>query len=596
MEQSGKRGRLTRLGRTLMRRRLVFSALYLLLAAAVILPAQSLLRDTLMFEQQQLINERLALYEQTIYGELQRYRTIPYLVAQSGLIHDLLRYRTPVLQANRYLEEAVRHSEADVIYIMDADGLTLASSNWRAPDNFIGGNFSFRAYFRDAMAGREGGQFAVGTTSRSPGYYISRPIELGEEVAGVAVVKINLTGIERSWQAHDEPVLVADQAGLIVMASRDAWRYRWLPGAGGGVVPPALEIPGAHVDEPPQLSLETIETGDYEIAVIDGEQFLSGSSWIEPLGWQLFYLSSLAPLNQRLDISLLIMIAAAVTVYLLIALLHERREKLRSRREAADAAELRAINGMLHTEIEERRRAEQELRAAEAELVQATKMAALGQISASVAHEINQPLAAMRTELASARLLIARGSQEDVADVLQQVEGLVQRMTVMTRELKNFARKSDGRAEPFDLNDSINNALLLLRGELTRASIQVYKALPNAPVEVLGEQVRLEQVTVNLVRNAIDAMKATQRRELRICVREESACAILAVEDSGSGIACDPRQLFEPFFTTKDSGAGMGLGLAIAERIVTAMGGSIGAENLPSGGARFTVTIPRRTS
>ncbi len=572
------------------------SAIYLLLAAAVILPAQSLLRDSLMFEQQQLINERLALYERTIYGELQRYRTIPYLVAQSELVHDLLRYRTAVLQANRYLEEAVRDSEADVIYIMDANGTTLASSNWRAPDSFIGGNFSFRAYFRDAKAGHEGGQFAVGTTSRVPGYYISRPIELGGVVSGVAVVKISLIGIERSWQTHDESVLVADQAGLVVMASRDNWRYRWLPGTGAGVVPPALEIPGAHVDEPPELPLTISSRRGYEITEIDGERFLSGRNLIDPLEWELTYLLPMAPINQRLDTSLLIMIAAAVMLYLLIALLHERRETLRSRREAADAAELRAVNTQLQTEIEERRRAEQELRAAEAELVQATKMAALGQISASVAHEINQPLAAMRTNLASARLLITRGSQEELADVMHQVDSLVHRMSVMTRELKTFARKSDERAEPFDLRDSVSNALLLLRGELASADVQVHTELPETPLEALGEQVRLEQVTVNLIRNAIDAMESTDERLLRIRAREEGEHVVLTVEDSGSGIPGDPRQLFEPFFTTKGSGSGLGLGLAIAERIVTAMGGSINAENLPLGGARFTVTLPGRTS
>lgn len=254
---------------------------------------------------------------------------------------------------------------------------------------------------------------------------------------------------------------------------------------------------------------------------------------------------------------------------------------------------LRDARDSLEDKVEERTR---ELHSMQQELVQAEKLAALGRMSSAVVHELNQPLTAMRTYVAICRQLLER--PEALAGNLDQVNALVDRMAQITRQLKVFAYRKPERLEPVSLCGCIDQALALFRGRVGDEGIELNVSCSVDDDRVAGDSARLEQVLINLIRNACDAMAGTERpRRLDLQLSGEGGWLRLEVRDSGGGIADDAKdKLFEPFFTTKTIGSGLGLGLSIVRSILRDLGGDIDAENRPEGGACFRLRLPSYTS
>jgi two-component system, NtrC family, C4-dicarboxylate transport sensor histidine kinase DctB len=298
-----------------------------------------------------------------------------------------------------------------------------------------------------------------------------------------------------------------------------------------------------------------------------------------------------------------VLVAALVCLYLLqVRRSARQRQRAREllqqahddlgRRVEERTAELRQINQELMREIAERERAEAVLRTAQEELVQAGKMAMIGQMAAGVAHEINQPLMALRALSDNIRILLQRGRTEDAAARLEGVADLTDRMGRITAQLKTFARKSSGGGTPqAQLQRCVANAVELLRNRIRAQQVQVDMQVP--PLAVHCDATRLEQVLVNLVGNALDAM-GTQEGARRVYVgaNVEGSRAVVRVADNGPGIAPEAAaHLFEPFFSTKPQGEGLGLGLVISESIVREWGGSL--RLVPaSAGATFEFDLP----
>lgn len=280
----------------------------------------------------------------------------------------------------------------------------------------------------------------------------------------------------------------------------------------------------------------------------------------------------------------------------------ERAEAEQALREARDqleervlqrTEELQAANLRLKSEIEERVVAEQILKKTQNELVQAGKLAALGQLSAGIVHEINQPLTALRTYMATTQLLLRKGKMKDSRQHLEEMIHLIERMGIITSHLRIFARKSDGVSKPTDLIAVIKRASVLLTAKLRAEQVELALVPPAIPLWVLADEVRLEQVFVNLLNNSIDAVAGAPVRRIVVSGKREALNTVVRVEDTGSGIAQeDLAQLFDPFFTTKDVGKGLGLGLSISYGIVADLGGTIQAGNRPESGAVFVVTLP----
>ncbi|MFP4406729.1 sensor histidine kinase, partial [Rhodosalinus sp.] len=255
-----------------------------------------------------------------------------------------------------------------------------------------------------------------------------------------------------------------------------------------------------------------------------------------------------------------------------------------------ESAELRDLNARLQREIAERERMQQTLAVAEQSLAQSSKLAVLGEMSAAVSHELNQPLAAMKTYLAGARLLLQRNRPDEALTAFHRIDGLIERMGAITRQLKSYASKGAEQLAPVDLAEALTSALSMMEPQLRERQVRINRVLPEGPVTVMGDRVRIEQVMVNLIRNAFDAVKSVASPEIDI-ILARGETAVLTVRDNGDGIE-DLDALFEPFYTTKQPGEGVGLGLAISSGIVTDLGGRLTARNATGGGAVFEMQLP----
>ncbi len=306
-------------------------------------------------------------------------------------------------------------------------------------------------------------------------------------------------------------------------------------------------------------------------------------------GWRMASFTTHASVREKVNgfLALEIMgfaILLAITFYVI-----SRRATSRSVLFQLESAELRQLNTALQREIAERQKAEKSLQVAEQTLAQSSKLAALGEMSAAVSHELNQPLAAMKTYLAGgAKLLLQRNRPpEEALSSFQRIDDLIERMGgAITRQLKSYARKGGDAFEPLDTRLCVSTALSMMEPQLKRRHVRITRNIPQDPVMVMGDRLRLEQVLINLLRNAIDATKTQDDPQVDI-ILSGGDMARITVRDNGGGGVEDLENLFEPFYTTKappgDGGVGLG-GLAISSGIVNDFGGRLTARNGQDGG------------
>ncbi|WP_417595725.1 ATP-binding protein [Oceanospirillum sp.] len=259
--------------------------------------------------------------------------------------------------------------------------------------------------------------------------------------------------------------------------------------------------------------------------------------------------------------------------------------------------DLTETNDRLKQEIEQHRHTAETLQKTQDELIQAAKLAVLGQMSASINHELNQPLAAIRTYAENSVTFIQRDQPDMAQGNLEQIVELTDRMATISAQLKLFARKSEGQLAIVSVQATIQYALRLFRPQLEKEQIALNITLPDQDLFVRADAVRLEQVIVNLISNALLAVSGRREKlitvSLRQAQRDSNNLAIIDVADSGAGITSkNLRQIFTPFFSTREGGKGLGLGLSISYRIISDFGGSITAFNRPEGGATLRVTLP----
>jgi len=566
---------------------------------------------------------------------LERYESLPYLIGRHPLVQDVLVEQHPdlVTKANHYLEDVNYQARATASYIIRDDGLCVAASNWRGPDSFVGVEYRFRPYFVDAIKGGVGRFFGIGTISHDPGYYISQPVRLDGRadgrIVGVAVVKLNLEWFPGSDAT--EPLFVTDDHGVIFLSSVPAWKYHTVRPLPHDVLD-AIRRTQQYADlslAPLPISIERGLGGGSDIVRIGGgiraPRFIETRRSLGEPAWQLVTLSPLAPVEGAARSAAIMTGFGWLSLCLLGFYWRMRRARVRevmksremlqkayallNQRVAERTADLSQANEQLQREVAERTRAEQELRAAHDELIQASKLAALGQMAAGITHELNQPLAALRSFSDNTRVLLARGEYDAAHENLEAIGSLTERMGKITNQLKLFV----GRARPKNARANVGRALRNTLGLLTKRldGVRVELALvddsvappvrarldPNADYPALVAQcddLRLEQVLINLIGNALDAVAAVDAPRLGIEVDARADTLSISVRDNGPGIPDDvlPR-LFEPFFTTKEVGQGLGLGLAISSSIARDCGGTLTAHNEPDGGARFVLTLRR---
>lgn len=541
-------------------------------------------------------------------GHLRRYDRLPGLIAQTPEVRDLMadpRNPDRLRAANLFLHETNRLLESTDIYVMGLDGVTLAHSGFAGPASFVGGNFAFRPYFQDALTTGAGRFYALGTTSGQRGYYFGAPILQDDQYAGVLVFKIDLDAIEDSWRGRDNQVLVTDPEGVVFLSSRPEYAYAAIRPQ----TPDQRAVTLAtrrYADAPlHRLALdEGAATDGPRIWTLAGTGYVVRSERMAQADWMVHVLVPSAPADVTAATRAALAAMLAALAFLAGVVVWQRRQRLAERlalqagaqselerRVAERTAQLATVNTRLEAEVSERRATEMRLRATQDELIQAGKLAALGQMSAALSHEFNQPLGAARNYTENALTLIDRGRVDDARSALDRILSLIDRMAELSRHLRNFARKPNAQLGDVPLPDAVAAALEILGWRLRSAGVELVQDVP--PLLVRAGPVRLQQVLVNILSNALDALDGVETRMIRITARVIGHEAVLQIADTGPGVAPSlVERIFDPFFSTKGVGKGLGLGLSISFNIMHDFGGTLTAANAPGGGAVFTLTLP----
>ena len=563
---------------------------------------------------------QLELQARAVDSEINKYTYLPSLLELENTVAALLAHpdaahRQPV---NDYLEGLNRRSSSRAIYVLDTSGRVQASSNWRDSDSYVGEDLAFRAYFQDAVRGLQGRFYGIGSTSGEPGYYLAHGLESRGRIIGVAVIKVQLQALEELWQRAHLETFVSDENGIIILSSDPQWRLkstRPLSPEAKERLARSLQYHWTSFSEWQPLARTTVADGVEKLTFAVNApglhaplNYLAQSQPLNGTRWQFTLLTPLQDQRREAIIhGVLVAVAFALCTILLIAW-NERRKVIATRLAAREALEeannllerriaertsdLRASNERLKGQIRERRQAEDTLRKAQDELVQAGKLVAIGQMSTSIAHELNQPLAALRTLSGNTVRFLERGALDIASTNLVTMNQLIDRMGRITASLRAFARRGDDKGQA-SLLAAVDAALQLLDARLQ--GVQVHRALEDAQLPI--DQTRLEQILVNLIGNALDAMQGQAAPQLWLSSALEPEPAPgkyrLSVRDNGHGITADARaHLFEPFFTTKPGDHGLGLGLTLSASLAAAAGGRLGMESSGPDGTLFVLSLP----
>ncbi|HOB46737.1 MAG TPA: ATP-binding protein [Zoogloea sp.] len=569
---------------------------------------------------------RLDLYTASLEREIGKYAFLPGTLGLERDVLALLGHPGDNALAPRvsaYLEQLNERAGTLAIYLVDTTGHVVASSNWRRADSFLGEDLAFRPYFRDAMANGSGRFFGIGTTRGEPGYYLASALADESRTLGVAVIKVSLEQLENSWTTVEAPAIVSDENGVVILGSVADWKFTTLR--------PLDEKTRSAFDQTQQynrralkpLGMNELRELDHGARLVriakDGPEmvsvypvagrFLAQSRPLPGTPWTLTVLSHLEQVDDIAQSRATVAVVVTALLFMLGLMANERRRHLKDRLAAREAlqkahdelelkveertADLSAANQLLQDEVTERIRAERTLRAAQDELVQAGKLAVIGQLSTGIAHELNQPLTALRTLSGNSMRFLDRGDLATTRANLERIAQLADRMGAITGQLRTFARKSGGQLQPVSLYRALDNALALLDSRLAQANADVCRSCPLPAPIALCDVNRLEQVLINLIGNALDAMDGQPTPRIEIGCEVVGRKAWLAVRDHGPGLDDEViSHLFEPFFTTKQAGVGLGLGLTISAGIVRDFGGTLTGANHPDGGAVFTLEIP----
>lgn len=540
----------------------------------------------------------LRLAVSALSGQLKRYEPLPALIADHDDIKGLLlRPEDPTLRmkANLYLEQINALLQSSDIYVMTMTGETIAASNYDNPATFIGQNFSYRPYFQDAAKGRQARFYALGTTSAKRGYYFASPVMAGGVIKGVIVFKVDIDAIEGSWRGGEYRIIVNDPEGIIFMSGSPEWLY-------SSVLPLTRErlarttasrrYADAMLVELPVQRSELAGHSLMQINEADGaHEYLILSQYVGDADWTVSVLMDTTSVHSQARTAIVALVLLIFVAGLVGGVLIQRRARLNERIEMESRAKAE-----LEHRVEERTAdlasVNLELRKTQADLIQAGKLAGLGQMSAALSHEFNQPLAAAKTYADSAVLLLERQRFDEVQGNLLRISSLIDRMASISRHLRNFARKPNEKLGPVSVEGVLRDTLEIVSARLTAARAEVVSDLGAPPPVVRAGSVRLQQVLVNIISNAADVAECLEDRRIHVSTHHDGKRIAIEVRDHGPGVQpALADRIFDPFFTTKGVGKGLGLGLSISYNIVKDFGGNLTVANHPEGGAVFRIEL-----
>lgn len=548
---------------------------YLTLLAVAVIATLLLFFASLSYfraNETQEANNRLSLYEKSLSDNLQRFQHLPYVLSRDSMvINGALRQNLAAL--NVRLEEFTEKAQLEAIYLLDLSGTVIATSNYKAQNTFLHQNYGFRPYFTSALAGQSGEFFGVGATTGRPGYFISEPIaDEGGNIIGVIAIKLDMSQLQASWEKGGEKILVSNEDGVVVLSSVPDWLYKTTVDLSA-----EQKINIVNKRQFGNQALDTLDWNMLDAASVSlgNERFIYASSPASRLSWTVHFLLDERRMYERAALATVLFGIAIVT--LLVVATFIRSERIRSALKTSQQDRLELIS------------TNKELKSAQTELARSGKLAALGQLSASVTHELGQPISALRNHLTAAEISGEITSQKTVS----KLTAVIDRMDNLTKQLRFFMKPGQEKFEPISINEAVKGALELVRHDLQAANVETIVELSQDEVVLLGNRLRLEQVIVNLILNSMAAMESAEQKKVIISSAIRGDAIILNLEDTGSGIGDRSIEtLQEPFHTTRASGDGLGLGLSISAEIIRDHNGTMEAENIAGGGTRFTLKLP----
>ena len=547
------------------------------IAVAVVWWTNQLLTERFTESTRTRAEVRLALYSGNVLTELKRNEFVPILLSRDPSLIGALNSSDFALTSARLISLRDEIGAASLM-LLDENGRTVAATD----RSLLGSTHGSEAYFVEAQRSND----TVFTTNAAETgarfFTYSRKIRADGAQIGVIVVEVDLQKFQSAWAGFTDAVFVSDSEGIILLATEGRWR--------GITEEQALSLRSA----PSAIQRAIRATADWTTFPVDaylrGEAVMRQEARIGFQGWRMVSFTTYASVRERVNTVIALEIMGFAILLAAIFYFVSRKATSRLLFSERESAELRQLNDALQREIAERQRAERNLEVAEQTLQQSSKLAILGEMSAAVSHELNQPLAAMKTYLAGAKLLLQRKRPDEAQSSFQRIDDLIERMGSITKQLKSYARKGGDAFEAIDVRSSVSSALAMMEPQLRVREVSILSSMPREPVMVYADRIRLEQVLINLLRNALDATKGIAKPEVKI-ILSQADDVLIAVRDNGTGID-DLESLFEPFYTTKAPGDGVGLGLAISSGIVNDLGGRMTARNGRDGGAVFEIRLP----
>lgn len=552
---------------------------------------------------------RLEMYKSTLYSTIDQYYILPYMLSMDNIIKQSMDQADDNVSEslNKHVEYFNTQLKTAAIFILNAQGKTIASSNWKEPGSYVGQDYSYRPYYKQAMMGLNGRFYGIGSTTNTPGFFLSTGIRREGKIVGVVVVKISLNDIENVWAEGPENIIVSDEHSIIFLSSKSQWRMR------------TLEPLPSQIKEKLQLtrqySLSNILPADYYPCFTFDEfiflkekanqfcllpRFYTQQITIPEFNWKMTIIVPLDNFYWTWAISLVITLILYLLVLVIIKYWRMRSHAQQLLTQANETLEmqvkertyaLESMNQKLLQEMKERSQAEHIIQLTRSELAESNKLAALGQMATEIAHEQNQPLAAIHALTDNARTMLAKKMYSQTDQNLKYIISVIERMTQLMSELKTFASRHRVPKGSADVIKVMYSAVALLNHSMEKNNLERRIKAPASPLFVGCDELGLEQIFSNLITNALDAMEDQQRKRLDISIYKEDHKVIITLKDNGCGFSPQIiERIFEAFFTTKRRG--IGLGLAIVSEIVRNSNGTIHASNHPEGGAMITLSWP----
>lgn len=534
-------------------------------------------------------------------SRLQKFLLVPIILKENPDVTNALKSEAGplIVKLNKKLLSLSQQTDATYIFVIDNNGRTIASSNYKDPDSFVGRDYQFRPYFLRAMKDGQAQYYAKGQTTGRSGLFLAGRVSGPNGPIGVIVVKVEFNDVTTQWQSPITTSILVNQDGIILFANDESLTFK--------TVTDLSEEKQAEILEARQFGSTALTSSQLDLNSTPfplntkGQRSVMSMVYISELEWSLFHLN---PLKTSLESSRyrawLIVLLVGIFLISLLLLYRRRLQKEREKQALTEllqsevtrqTKELSETNNKLEHEITQREQVNIRFRAAREELAQANRLGSIGAITASVAHELNQPVSAIRTFAENGVKFLDRGNTDQATTNLESIVSLTERIGSISTELRRYARRGSDKIKPTELQDVFDGVTLLIGEKIRQKGIKLtIEGEPENAPNVSAGRVRLEQVFVNLIQNAIDALEGHEDPKINISITHAAPFIYIYVSDNGTGIDdSSAAQIFTPFITSKKHGVGIGLG--IAKDIITEFGGTIKLAPSALGGATFLIKL-----